>query len=239
MKSLTFDIDWAPDEVVQHCLDILGEADVRATFFATHRSKLIDTIESFGHELGIHPNFMPNFHGKGKPYRETIDELMAIFPQARGVRFHSLGYSAPVLDYCFQSGIKYDSSVFLPFQAQPYLEYTGIRRIPFIESDLQTVIDQSGFAKTNLLADSSLPFVYVFHPIHVFLNTYSMNHYSVAKEYYHEPEALLRHRNRQKDGVETMLVKILESNKPANFLTTGEIYNMYKETERRGSQNKH
>ena len=180
MKSLTFDIDWAPDEVVQHCLDILGEADVRATFFATHRSKLIDTIESFGHELGIHPNFMPNFHGKGKPYRETIDELMAIFPQARGVRFHSLGYSAPVLDYCFQSGIKYDSSVFLPFQAQPYLEYTGIRRIPFIESDLQTVIDQSGFAKTNLLADSSLPFVYVFHPIHVFLNTYSMNHYSVA-----------------------------------------------------------
>lgn len=208
---------------------MLGKAGVRGTFFATHRSELIDTISSLGHEIGIHPNFMPNFGGNGRPYRETIDQLITMFPQALGVRFHSLGYSAPVLEYCFQSGIKYDSSVFLPFQTQTYTEYTGIGRIPFIESDLQTVIDQSGFGEPLGSYDKNLPYVYVFHPVHVYINTNSLEHYSKAKDHYHQPELLLRHRNVNKEGVESMLVKILESSSPDNFLTTGEIYDCFLE----------
>ena len=35
--SLTFDIDWAPDFAIQHCLDLLEEAKVSAAFFATHK----------------------------------------------------------------------------------------------------------------------------------------------------------------------------------------------------------
>lgn len=37
---LTFDIDWASDEIIQDTLDILKENEVKATFFITHESEL-------------------------------------------------------------------------------------------------------------------------------------------------------------------------------------------------------
>jgi len=33
---LTFDIDWAPDVAISHCLDLLDEGNASATFFTTH-----------------------------------------------------------------------------------------------------------------------------------------------------------------------------------------------------------
>ena len=72
MISITLDIDWAIDEVVTYCLDLLNAANVKGTFFATHASPIIDLIESSGHEIGIHPNFLPNFNGQGSPYQTVI-----------------------------------------------------------------------------------------------------------------------------------------------------------------------
>ena len=42
---------------------------------------------------------------------------------------------------------------------------------------------------------------------HVYINTNSLEQYSKAKDNYHEPELLIRHRNIKKEGVESMLVK--------------------------------
>lgn len=227
MISLTFDIDWATDEVIQHCLDILGETGAKGTFFATHDSAVTRTIETCGHEIGLHPNFLPNFNGEGRPYRQVIDELVDIFPTARGVRFHSLGMSAPVLDYCYQKGIVYDASVYLPFQAAPYREYTGIRRIPFIQSDLQMVIDQVPFEHKAKDYDPTLPYVYIFHPVHVFLNTLTTDHYDRAKKFYKDTDNLKKVRNNERPGVENLLRHLLQSFNSNEFVTLGEIYDRF------------
>ena len=39
---LTFDIDWAHDEIIQDVILILEEYSASATFFATHKSKFLD-----------------------------------------------------------------------------------------------------------------------------------------------------------------------------------------------------
>lgn len=41
---LTFDIDWASDAVLEYCIDILEQANVRVTWFATHQTPLLDRI---------------------------------------------------------------------------------------------------------------------------------------------------------------------------------------------------
>ena len=55
---LTFDLDWCSDEVLEYTLNLLEQFNVKAIFFITHYTKLLDRMkknESF--ELGIHPNF--------------------------------------------------------------------------------------------------------------------------------------------------------------------------------------
>ena len=210
MISISFDVDWALDDVLLDCLDLLSTApNIKATFFATHATSVLSSKNISQHEVGIHPNFMPNFQGKGRHYHEVIDELMALYPNAKGVRFHSLGLAAPVLDYCLQQGICYDSSIYLPRQISPYEEYTGILRIPFQCSDFQMVIDNDTF-KLNIdqyKYSSELPLCFVFHPIHIFLNTYSVEHYKKAKPYFHDFDMLKTQVNKCFPGGERFYVR--------------------------------
>ena len=58
MNYLTFDIDWAPDFAVEHCVDICKDNNTSAIFFATHESKIIESLKNDNlFEIGIHPNF--------------------------------------------------------------------------------------------------------------------------------------------------------------------------------------
>lgn len=228
MISITLDVDWAIDEVITYCLDLFKAANVKATFFATHASPVVNLLELAGHEVGIHPNFLPNFNGEGRAYQSVIDEMVELFPNARGVRFHSLATSAPVLDYCFKKGILYDSSVYLPFQTSPYVEYTGIKRIPFINSDLQSVINQKGFEYNTNHYNPILPYICMFHPIHIFLNTYSLGHYNEAKKFYKDIKNLSKLRNKKYPGVEDLLMSLFNNHKSHEFISTGAIYDRFK-----------
>ena len=83
---ITLDVDWAPDELCEYCVNILRKYKVKATFFATHRSDyLIELSKSDDIEIGIHPNYM----GKNN-YEAVIDELLKWYPNARSVRSHGL-----------------------------------------------------------------------------------------------------------------------------------------------------
>ena len=57
---LTFDIDWAPDYAIQHCLNLLDEKGVSATFFATHPTYMNNEIKKRATFLGFIPTFFPN-----------------------------------------------------------------------------------------------------------------------------------------------------------------------------------
>ena len=56
---VTLDIDWASDEVIRHCADILEARNVKATWLVTHASAAVQSLADRGDlfELGIHPNF--------------------------------------------------------------------------------------------------------------------------------------------------------------------------------------
>ena len=231
MISISFDVDWAPDGVLLDCLDLLSTVPkINATFFATHATKVLSGNQISEHEVGIHPNLMPNFQGKGRHYHEVIDELLMLYPNAKGVRFHSLGLAAPVLDYCYQKGICYDSSIYLPRQILPYKEYTGILRMPFQCADLQMVLDNDTFKLNMDQYSSKLPLCFVFHPIHVFLNTYSFEHYKKAKPYYHDFQMLKMHVNKSFPGVRDFMLDILAHADQYKFITLEKLYKQHIKT---------
>jgi len=100
---LTFDIDWAHDEVLSYTIDLVEEADVYATWFVTHDTPLLERLrENPKFELGIHPNFNNILAGKydpdnGKSAEQVIDKLLSIVPEARSVRSHSLTQSSKLV----------------------------------------------------------------------------------------------------------------------------------------------
>ena len=55
---LTFDVDWASEEMLHDVIQLLEKYNCKATFFATHKSKIIESLSnSSNFEIGLHPNF--------------------------------------------------------------------------------------------------------------------------------------------------------------------------------------
>ena len=55
---LTFDLDWAHDEVISDTMDLINESGVSSTWVVTHKSPILEKLRKQENiELGIHPNF--------------------------------------------------------------------------------------------------------------------------------------------------------------------------------------
>ena len=145
---LTFDIDWASDEVLEYCLEIVEKAKVKATWFATHKTPLLKRIlENPLFELGIHPNFNPLLEGNfcyGKNYKEVLEYYLEIVPNAKVMRSHSLAHSSRILIEAKNLGITHESNICIPCVAfedggggalLPYLNWDGLVRCPYHWAD--------------------------------------------------------------------------------------------------------
>lgn len=63
---LTFDMDWAIDEVLEYFYELIEECQVAATLNVTHETPLLQKFEcSRKVELGIHPNYNDLLNVKG------------------------------------------------------------------------------------------------------------------------------------------------------------------------------
>ena len=185
---LTFDIDWASDDVIDYVAGRLIDAEVRSTWYVTHRAPAIDRLRERPDlfELGIHPNFLP-----GSTHGETVSEVLAhcldLVPDARSIRTHSLAQSS----YTFvtiseETDIRIDSSLFVPrmpgLQPVEYRVYgESFCRIPYFwEDDEEMEYDPASWTPGDTFATSGLK-VLDFHPIHVFLNSPHLDSYRNAK----------------------------------------------------------
>ena len=190
MLALTFDIDWAPDFVIDAVAAPLIEHSVRATWFVTHLSPAILQLamrpDLF--ELGIHPNFLAGSDHGSTP-AEVLNHCMQLVPDAVSVRTHALMQSGPLLDEILtHTPVTIDSSLFLPrmpgIQPIPYWR-RGTRtlwRIPFFWSDLaEAERDVADWSLASLLNGPGLK-VLDFHPIHVQLNSSDGEAYRRLKE---------------------------------------------------------
>jgi len=183
---LTFDVDWAPDSSIEVVRSILAESDVTATFFATHKSHLIEELISDGHEIGLHPNFLESTTQGANPV-DVVSNLLDLFPEARIIRTHSLVQSSPLLYEIFKTfpQLKLDMSLFAHrFSHVGRVSWNhkevSFDRINFNWEDDAAFFDQNfDWGAFYFPGDIS---IYNFHPIHVHLNSRGLSNYEKLKE---------------------------------------------------------
>ena len=224
MLAFTSDIDWAPEEVIADMLSLFEAHRVKCTLFCTHKSKVIDNCNRELFELAIHPNFNPVLEGKGTAsFKAVFDELKNIFPEAKGIRSHSLAQSSHILSYACENGIEYDSNILIPYAnyLKPFNYWYNLVRIPYNFIDDAHWLYGNSFDDPKIdIKDSSILNVLDFHPIHVFLNSERESTYLSAKQDYHNSEKLLKFRNKSDTkGTRDLLLKLLEDVKKNNLKT--------------------
>lgn len=183
---LTFDIDWAPDFAIEEILVMLRVKNTKATFFVTPPSDIVQNILNDGHEVGLHPNFLPN-SSQGGSVEEVMDYLLNIYPEATSIRMHSLVQSSPLLHRIFSTytQLKIDLSILtyrLPLVARSQwnLEDLSFTRINYNwEGDLAFYDDSFMWDQKEFFSKS---IIFDFHPIHVALNSSNNNSYGNLKK---------------------------------------------------------
>jgi hypothetical protein len=215
----TIDIDWAPEAVIADTLALLEENQVAATLFCTHKSRVIDQCNTALFEKAIHPNFNFLLNGQktnGESAEAVLDHLLHLYPQATGVRSHSMTQSSVLLDLFLQKGLLYDANHFLPYQqVRPFKLWNGLVRIPYNWEDDVHFFYGKEFEEPLF---SSIPgdlLIVDFHPVHIYLNTKSKEHYQEAKKYYQQPDELIKCRgsSEEKAGVRDVFIQLLLQNK--------------------------
>lgn len=215
---ITFDIDWAPDAVIEDSINLLVSAGVRATWYATHPTPLLKVINDNPlFELGIHPNFNKLLGGQA-PHGESawsiVEDLCNVVPEATSARSHSIVQGGPVSLIFEQHGITHESNCNIPESAgvrlRPWTTSNGLTSVPYCWADEHSWTQKQSNKYIDIIDRVGLA-VFDFHPIHVFLNTDSAKFFQEARQYYHQPHELLRRRTNSKCGARTMLCDLLEA----------------------------
>lgn len=217
---ITIDVDWAPDEVILDTLELLNKYNCKATFFATHNTEVFSSINEKDIEIGIHPNFNLLLQGNnkyGENFEQVIDYYLNLYPNSVSVRSHSMTQNTPILRAFSNAGLKFDCNHFFPYQNSEillspfYFWDNNLIRIPYFwEDDVNLLFFEQKYTISQLLKNQGLK-VFDFHPIHIYLNTYSIDHYNEAKSVYHDFSRLSKLVNTKKKGVRDYFIKLLNS----------------------------
>jgi hypothetical protein len=212
---LTFDIDWASDEVLNYAIDVVERFDVSATWFLTHETCVLDRLLANNKfEVGIHPNFNFLVNGDfryGKNLDEIVDYYLQLVPDPISVRSHDLMHKTSLTKIFNSKGIKFECNLFFPFNAGTVVPHRSwefpLIQVPSIWED-----DVHCYYKwrwdTNQVATYSGIKVFNFHPIHIVLNTEKKERYLNEKGNQSNFKALLSNRN-QDFGTENILTDLL------------------------------
>jgi hypothetical protein len=216
---LTFDFDWASDFILVDLLDLLERYDLSATFFVTHDTPVLERIRANPkYELGIHPNFNDILDAGIDEIKENsksrIQDIKRIVPEALSMRSHSTTNSSRLMDIASKEGIIYDCNYFIPYQSgivlEPWLLWNEIIRCPyFYEDDASMIYNLQELSLSFLLKKKGLK-IFNFHPIHVYINSSSMNDYESTRDI-HFSEQELANKRGEAWGVRDKLIELLDS----------------------------
>lgn len=212
---ITFDMDWANDDVMKFFYEVVCELDICGTLNVTNDSSVLDLIRKEGRlELGIHPNFnrlLQNEEQYGSA-ETIIKELRQVVPEAVSARSHSLVTGSHISELFFENGIRYESNIlYFPYWGgclRCYKDYMGLIHVPFIFEDDVFLISRDKYAMAWYFENCESPVVFNFHPIHLFLNTENINRYEESKKYYHNYIQLKTYVN---DQVQEGILDLLRS----------------------------
>lgn len=207
---LTFDMDWAIDDVMKYFYDEIYKPNIPGggTLNVTNYSKILDDIRSDGYlELGIHPNFnrlLCNENTEGS-VETVVRELMEIVSEAVSARSHSLVTGSQINKCLYENGIRYVSNyIYKPntnMSIKAFKDHSGIVQIPFFFEDDVYLMDEERHSVSDYLERYDVPLVFNFHPIHLFLNTENLDRYEAAKRFHNQYEKLKACRNTAAYGI--------------------------------------
>ena len=212
---LTFDLDWAHDEVISDKMDLINESGVSSTWFVTHKSPILEKLRKHENlELGIHPNFYhaphQSFENQVQP-KEVLSELLDVVPDAKSVRSHSLFHSERLVDVFYDFGLSHISNCFIPYGAgidvRPFSIWENMVMVPHCWQDNVALRMDLAFPDKSELLKSH--FVFNFHPIHIFLNTEKVERYELSRSFHQDPDKLISKRFNGV-GTRTLLIDLLE-----------------------------
>lgn len=181
---LTFDVDWAPDFMIEYVVDKLAGLRIKSTWFVTHDSPATRALAHNDYvEVGIHPNFAPE-STQGDGVDDVLTNLLELVPHARSVRTHGLVQSHAIMEALCEHGLDIDSSIYLPGQhgVEPFEVAYGDRgekrllRMPFVWTESIEFSKPAPFRCYHLSKRPGLE-VYDFHPVHMYLNSCRMCEY--------------------------------------------------------------
>ncbi|HJT09426.1 MAG TPA: hypothetical protein VJ771_01435 [Candidatus Nitrosotalea sp.] len=179
---LTFDADWCPDFMMEYVYDIIKDTGIKSTWFMTNKSDLIYRLqEDENVELGVHPNFNHD-STQGATSHQIMENLLKIVPNAESVRTHGLLQSTNILSLFNKYGIKNDSSLLFPLEKEirPHQDmFSRLTRFPIYWAD-DVMMQQN---KMGLYVNNQGLKVYLFHPIHIYLNSADMESYENMKRF--------------------------------------------------------
>lgn len=205
---LTFDMDWACDEVMDFLYDLLENYGLSATINITNYFCNIGRYRDNKRiNLGIHPNFNPIINGDagGDNKEVVIRKCKELIPDAVVARSHSLLNSTPLTKVLYEFGIKYELNSFIvpPKGMCVYPWYLeGVMQIPFFfEDDIYLMEGFSNQPKFYLCNRIKMYKIFNFHPIHLFLNTETLERYYKIKKDYHNFNVLKKNRNTKDYGI--------------------------------------
>jgi len=216
---LTFDIDWAHDEIIEDVLSLCESYSVPITIFATHKTNVLfdSTLKFQKIEIGIHPNFNPllKLQSNDKDFEMICCDLKNIFPDAKSVRSHSLCFGSLIQTIYEKLNITHDSSLIIPYQKNefplfPWKMWDALIRVPYLFCDYVTAMTTDA-AIIKIASRTGLK-VFDFHPIHVFLNTESLERYERTRPIHQNPKELIKHRY-EGYGTRNRLIELLELTK--------------------------
>jgi hypothetical protein len=202
---ITLDTDWVTDEVLDFTLEILDQHDIKATFFCTNKTQ----CDLKSHEIGIHPNFT------SMDFEKHVADMLDIFPDSKGMRSHSLFFTERLRPILAMYNINYTSNNMMFEQGgiTPYMISPSVVEIPIYFMDTFNLImkgsDLTFEMDKKLMKQDGLK-VYDFHPIHIYSNTRSLEHYDSYKKYYHDTKSLKNHRNVTHPGIRNYFIDLLK-----------------------------
>lgn len=219
---LTFDIDWAHDEILKDTLNIAQEACVPVTWFVTHATPVLEDIRSLNRqELGVHPNFnslLDGFSNNGSSAEKIVKGLLDIVPEAKSIRSHSMTQSSRLLDLFQSFGLTHEVNHFIPqhsgIELKPWRLWNRLCKVPYFwEDDLHVLYDSISITQTEpaelaAVLGRGLK-VFDFHPIHIFLNTESLDRYKLTRKLHDNPKELIKHRY-EGYGTRSRLIELLK-----------------------------
>lgn len=192
---LTFDMDWASDELMEWFYSYCLNMEVKGTLFVTNEFNRLSDMKNEGNfEMGVHPNFNKILMGeetRDLNVSDVIKQIKAIVSDAVSVRSHALTSSSVIQSLFAKNSLLYDVNMFyepnIGDRITPFKNMFGVTQIPFVfEDDIWFSMKKNKGVDYYLSGNFEAPLIFNFHPIHLYLNTDRTETYDKAKKYYKE-----------------------------------------------------